>query len=118
MAPMSFNRTFTSTVGNHRVRRVTGPVTALASRTPPCVVSGAWCAWDFPAPPWVDELPLSHDEIGLAIRAYVEADRAFIEAIVDGSAPVPGLAEALVAHQLVEAAYLSAERGGTPIDVA
>jgi len=71
-----------------------------------------------PSPPWVDELPLSHDRVGLAIRAYVEADRDFVEAIDAGGAPVPGLDEALVAHQLVEAAYLSAERGGEPIDVA
>ncbi len=70
-----------------------------------------------PFPPWVDALPLGHDEVGLAIRAYVEADRGFVEAVVDGRAPVPGLDEALVAHQLVDAAYLSAERGGTPTDV-
>ncbi len=71
-----------------------------------------------PSPPWVDGLPLSHDEVGLAIRAYVEADRAFVEAVLDGSPPVPGLDEALVAHRLVDAAYLSAERGGAPIDMA
>jgi UDP-N-acetylglucosamine 3-dehydrogenase len=71
-----------------------------------------------PSPPWVDELPLPHDEVGLAIRAYVEADRAFVDAVVDGRIPVPGLDEALTAHRLVEFAYLSAERGGAPIDVA
>ncbi len=70
-----------------------------------------------PFPPWVDALPLSHDEVGLAIRAYVEADRGFVEAVVDGRAPVPGLDEALVAHRLVDAAYRSAERGGMPVDV-
>ena len=71
-----------------------------------------------PSPSWVDALPLGHDEVGLAIRAYVEADRSFVEAVVDGSAPVPGLDQALEAHRLVDAAYLSAEGGGTPIDVA
>jgi predicted dehydrogenase len=71
-----------------------------------------------PSPPWVDELPLAHDEVGLAIRAYVEADRAFVDAVVDGRIPVPGLEEALLAHRLVECAYLSAARGGAPIDVA
>jgi predicted dehydrogenase len=70
-----------------------------------------------PSPPWVDELPLSHDDVGLAIRAYVEADRAFVDAVREGSAPAPGLDEALLAHRLVDAAYRSAERGGAPIDV-
>ncbi len=68
-----------------------------------------------PSPAWVDGLPLDHDEVGLAVRAYVEADRAFVEAVVDGRAPVPGLDEALEAHRLVDAAYrLAPRRGGTP----
>ena len=71
-----------------------------------------------PSPPWVDELPLARDEVGLAIRAYVEADRAFVDAVVGGRAPDPGLDKALVAHRLVDAAYRSAERGGAPVDVA
>lgn len=64
-----------------------------------------------PSPGWVDALPLSHDEVGLALRAYVEADRAFLDAVIDGTAPAPGLGEALVAHQLVDAAYRSAAEG-------
>jgi UDP-N-acetylglucosamine 3-dehydrogenase len=68
-----------------------------------------------PSPRWVDELPLGQDEVGVAVRAYVEADRAFIDAVVDGRPPEPGLGEALVAHRLVDAAYRSAESGGLPI---
>ncbi len=37
-----------------------------------------------PSPPWVDALPLADDEVGLAVRAYVEADRAFIDAVTAG----------------------------------
>jgi predicted dehydrogenase len=68
-----------------------------------------------PSPAWVDDLPLSHDEVGLALRAYAEADRAFVDAVVDGRSPEPGLEEALTAHRLVDAAYRSAAQGGTPI---
>jgi predicted dehydrogenase len=70
-----------------------------------------------PSPGWVDELPLAHDEIGLALRAYVEADRGFVDAVTHGATPEPGLEVALVAHRLVDAAYRSAARGGEPIDL-
>ncbi len=70
-----------------------------------------------PSPRWVDELPLADDEIGLAVRAYVEADRSFVDAVTGGRLPEPGLAEALAAHQLVDAAYRSASGGGLPVDV-
>jgi predicted dehydrogenase len=39
------------------------------------------------------------------------AHRAFAQAVRDGVAPSPGVADALAAHSLVEAAYRSAERG-------
>ena len=68
-----------------------------------------------PSPPWVDALPLSHDEVGLAVRAYVEADRAFVDAVMAGTAPEPGLGVALTAHRLVDAAYRSAADGGVPV---
>jgi predicted dehydrogenase len=71
-----------------------------------------------PSPAWVDALPLAHDEVGLAIRAYVEADRAFADAVIAGRPPEPSLDEAVVAHRLVDAAYRSAERDGGPIAVA
>jgi myo-inositol 2-dehydrogenase / D-chiro-inositol 1-dehydrogenase len=70
-----------------------------------------------PSPPWVDALPLPDDEIGLAVRAYVEADRAFVDAVAEGRTPEPGLDEALVAHRLVDAAYRSAAAGGVPTDL-
>ncbi len=71
-----------------------------------------------PSPAWVDALPLADDEVGLAVRAYVEADRAFVDAVTGGRAPEPGLDVALAAHRLVDAAYRSAADGGVPIDVA
>ncbi len=70
-----------------------------------------------PSPEWVDELPLADDETGLALRAYVEADRAFLEAVASGGTPEPGLDVALAAHRLVDAAYRSAAEGGEPVDL-
>jgi predicted dehydrogenase len=67
---------------------------------------------DCPSPEWVDQLALGHDEVGLAVRAYVEADRKFVDAVASGRAPEPSLGEALMAHQLVDAAYRSARDGG------
>jgi predicted dehydrogenase len=69
-----------------------------------------------PSPSWVDELPLPDDETGLALRAYVEADRSFMDAVSAGGVPEPGLDVALVAHRLVDAAYRSAAQGGEPVD--
>jgi myo-inositol 2-dehydrogenase / D-chiro-inositol 1-dehydrogenase len=68
-----------------------------------------------PSPAWVDALPLADDEIGLAVRAYVEADREFADAVAEGRPSEPSLAEALVAHRLVDAAYRSAAAGGAPV---
>ncbi len=70
-----------------------------------------------PSPEWVDALPLPDDEIGLALRAYVEADRGFVDAVTEGRAPEPGLEVALVAHRLVDCAYRSAASGGTPVNL-
>jgi predicted dehydrogenase len=70
-----------------------------------------------PSPDWVRDLPLGHDEIGLAIRMYAEADRAFVDALSTGARPAPDFVEAVFAHQLVDAAYRSAAAGGTPINV-
>jgi predicted dehydrogenase len=71
-----------------------------------------------PSPPWVDALPLADDEVGLAVRAYVEADRAFLDAVTAGRPPSPGLDVALEAHRLVDAAYRSAAAGGAPMEVS
>jgi predicted dehydrogenase len=68
-----------------------------------------------PSPEWVDALPLADDAIGLAVRAYVEADRDFAAAVAEGRPSEPSLAEALVAHLLVDAAYRSAAAGGAPV---
>lgn len=68
-------------------------------------------------PAWVEELPLAHDDIGLAIRAYVEEDRAFVDAIGAGSSPEPSFDEAVTAHRMVDAAYRSAASGGSPIEL-
>lgn len=68
-----------------------------------------------PSPAWVDALPLPDDEVGLAVRAYVEADRAFLDAVAGGRPPEPGLDVALEAHRLVDASYRSAAGGGVAI---
>jgi predicted dehydrogenase len=68
-----------------------------------------------PPPGWVRDLSLGDDDIGLAISAYVEADRAFLDAVAAGRAPEPSFDEAVVAHRLVDAAYRSARAGGTPV---
>jgi predicted dehydrogenase len=69
------------------------------------------------SPNWMDGLQLGGGQVGLAISAYVDADRAFVQAVVAGDAPQPTLHEALVAHRLVDAAYRSAEGGGVPVSV-
>jgi predicted dehydrogenase len=69
------------------------------------------------SPEWVDALPLADDEVGLAIRAYVEADRGFVDSLIAGTTPEPGLGEALIAHRLVDAAYRSAAGAGTPVEI-
>ncbi|HEX3794792.1 MAG TPA: Gfo/Idh/MocA family oxidoreductase [Acidimicrobiales bacterium] len=70
-----------------------------------------------PSPDWVDALPLGDDDVGLAVKAYVEADRAFVDAVAAGTAPEPSLDVALVAHRLVDAAYRSADGGGVPVSL-
>jgi predicted dehydrogenase len=78
--------------------------TSDGTETRPCV-----------PPAWVEDLPLGRDEVGLAVRTYAEADRAFVDAVVAGRPPAPSLDDALVAHRLVDAAYRSADAGGVPI---
>jgi predicted dehydrogenase len=71
-----------------------------------------------PPPAWVRDLALGDDEIGLAVSAYVEADRAFLDALSAGRGPEPSFAEAVVAHRLVDATYRSSAAGGTPVMLA
>jgi myo-inositol 2-dehydrogenase / D-chiro-inositol 1-dehydrogenase len=66
-------------------------------------------------PDWVGDLPLRHDQVGLALRMYVEEDRAFVESVTGGRAPGPTFDDALRAHTLADAAYRSASAGGEPI---
>ncbi len=68
-----------------------------------------------PSPAWVDALDFGSDEVGLAVSPYVEENRNFVDAVVAGRPPEPGLNEALIAHRLVDAAYRSAEAGGAPV---
>jgi predicted dehydrogenase len=68
-----------------------------------------------PPPGWLRDLALGDDEIGLAISAYAEADRAFLDAVSGGRSPEPSFAEAVVAHRLVDATYRSSISGGAPI---
>ena len=69
-----------------------------------------------PSPDWVEALSLAHDDIGLAIRAYVEADRRFLDAVAAGRPCDPGFPEAVIAHRLVDAAYRSAAQGAPVSD--
>ena len=68
-------------------------------------------------PPWVRDLRFRGD-VPLALRSYVEEDRAFVDALRAGTPPQPDFAEAVVAHRLVDAAYRSAASGGVPIAFA
>jgi myo-inositol 2-dehydrogenase/D-chiro-inositol 1-dehydrogenase len=70
-----------------------------------------------PSPEWVDALPLPDDETGLAIRAYVEADRGFVDAVAGADEAEPTLDVALQAHRLVDAAYRSAANEGASVDL-
>lgn len=71
------------------------------------------CSW----PDWVEALDVGDGEVGLAIRSYVEADRAFVDAVSSGAAAAPSFAEALTAHRIVDAAYRSAAAGGSPLEL-
>lgn len=68
-----------------------------------------------PPPQWLLELPLPGGERGLAVRPYVEENRAFVEAVVEGGTPSPGLDDALAAHRVVDACYRSARGGAVPV---
>jgi predicted dehydrogenase len=80
--------------------------------------SDARAARPCPSPAWVEALAFGRAEVGLGVSPYVEADRAFVDAVVAGRAPEPGLPEALVAHRLVDAAYRSARGGGSAVALA
>jgi predicted dehydrogenase len=68
-----------------------------------------------PPPAWIGDLPIGDDKIGNTLGAYIEADRAFLDAVSSGTAPEPSFPEALSAHRIVDGAYRSAALGGSPI---
>jgi predicted dehydrogenase len=71
-----------------------------------------------PPPAWVLDVPLPGGERGLAVRPYLEENLDFVRAVLGGTPPVPGLAEAVAAHRVVDACYRSAADGGAPITLA
>jgi predicted dehydrogenase len=68
-----------------------------------------------PPPTWVLDVPLAGGERGLGVRPYIEENRDFVDALVEGTAPSPGLDEAVTAHRVVDACYRSAASGGGPV---
>ncbi|MCL6104840.1 MAG: Gfo/Idh/MocA family oxidoreductase [Actinobacteria bacterium] len=72
--------------------------------------------YDLNPPKWVTDLPLPANELGLSIRMYAEADRAFIDSVSNGNQPSPSISSGVASHQLVEAVYSSAKLGGVPVD--
>jgi predicted dehydrogenase len=66
-----------------------------------------------PPPRWVEDLALRG--AALRVRPYVEADRAFLDAVSAGRRPEPSLDEAVIAHRIVDAAYRSAAAGAAPL---
>ncbi len=89
---------------------VVGPLTVQTSEG--CEIR------ETPLPGWVQDLPLAGNRIGLAVRSYAMADRGFVEAVLSGAAPAPGVEEALAAHRVVAALYRSAADGGALTPVA
>jgi myo-inositol 2-dehydrogenase/D-chiro-inositol 1-dehydrogenase len=63
-------------------------------------------------PAWVSEVPLPEGQIGLAIRPYLEENHDFVKSVTNGAPLAPTLADALVAHEIVDACYRSASAGG------
>jgi predicted dehydrogenase len=74
---------------------------------------------DGATPVWADRLQVP-EVFAKAIAQYAEPSKAFLDALAAGTDPAgyPGAAEALAAHQLVDAAYRSAAAGGVPVDHA
>ena len=65
-------------------------------------------------PAWTAEV-IDGSGAGLGITAYIEEDRAFLDALAAGRPPEPSFEEALAAHDIVDAMYRSAADGGAPV---
>jgi predicted dehydrogenase len=63
---------------------------------------------------WVADLPVP-DVVRGPLSPYVEATRAFLDAVAKGEATTPNAADALAAHRVVDAAYRSAASDGLPV---
>jgi predicted dehydrogenase len=66
-------------------------------------------------PAYVDEISLPEGRIGIGVRPYVEENKNFVDAILAGRPPSPGLEDALRAHEVVDAWYRSAASGGSSV---
>ncbi|HEV2369594.1 MAG TPA: Gfo/Idh/MocA family oxidoreductase [Acidimicrobiales bacterium] len=69
-------------------------------------------AVECPHPEWTADLRLSRSYRD-ALCVYGAANRTFLESIASGQPAEPGVGIALTAHELVDAAYRSAQEGGT-----
>ncbi len=70
-----------------------------------------------PSPDWVDALPLADDDVGLGHPSLRRGRPGLCRCGVRENRSRTGLGEALVAHRLVDAAYRSADTGGTPVEI-
>lgn len=62
--------------------------------------------------PFVADTTLPEGRVGLGVRPYLEENRDFVDALIASRPPTPALAEALRAHEVVDAWYRSAAEGG------
>lgn len=67
-----------------------------------------------PPPVWVEALPV-RGNWRRVVAQYAPQARSFLDALVGGTTPQPGIATALAAHRLADAGYRSAASGGTPV---
>jgi predicted dehydrogenase len=71
---------------------------------------------DCALPAWTNEIPVPA-EARKSLGLYAEASRRFLSAVSEGTGGSPDADDALAAHRLVDACYVSAERGGEPVKV-
>jgi predicted dehydrogenase len=68
-----------------------------------------------------DSHSLGGDELAAAVAPLRDGsdnpDECFVRAVLDGTAAMPGFADAVKAHRIIEAMYASAARGGDSVEV-